>query len=221
MHGTFIVPAAAAYRAATVRERMGCNLTRSLRRCEKIKNWPRRGLERVARGKRSAAPGQSRRKEFEPRQGRQKRIHLKIFCRPCRGLIPWTLTTPGCASLARGYFLSAAPRRGLDLFTPSHGRGSVHLDNRHGILVRNPSGFITSCSFATRPAISPKTNGRPALDGRPRKPIILRPRSRNSCRSPAISLKANGQPPPDRRKRKPIILRSFAGICALIPPAQG
>ncbi len=39
---------------------------RSLRRCEKIANAPRRGLEIIARGKRSAAPGQQATREQAP-----------------------------------------------------------------------------------------------------------------------------------------------------------
>ncbi len=44
-----------------------------------------------------------------PRQGRQKAFCRNGFCRPFRALEPHS--TPGCASLAWGYSLDAAPRR--------------------------------------------------------------------------------------------------------------
>ena len=93
-----------------------------------------KGLETVAPGKRSAARSLACEQFQSPGRATELSVALP-------GLTPLIARTPGCASLARGYSLSALP-----------GRESVSIGQTH---VYKVSNFLTNAGIAEHFCVSP------------------------------------------------------------------
>ena len=93
-----------------------------------------KGLETVAPGKRSAARSLACEQFKSPGRATELSVALP-------GLTPLIARTPGCASLARGYSLSALP-----------GRESLSIGQTH---VYKLSNFLTNAGIAEHFRVSP------------------------------------------------------------------